>query len=67
MKCKTPSCDNPAHSCGLCQTCYSYIHRAMRRGVRWMMARRTRITVWQERLDSIAAQDNVVHIKRRRA
>lgn len=32
-----------------------------------MMARRTRITVWQERLDSIAAQDNVVHIKRRRA
>ena len=45
QKCKTPSCENEAHSCGLCQTCYGYIHRAMRKGVRWMMHRRTHITI----------------------
>lgn len=67
MKCKTPSCENAAHSCGLCITCYSYIHRAMKRGVRWAMERRTRITIWQERLDSIGTRANVVQLRRKRA
>lgn len=66
MKCSTPSCTNHAHACGLCSNCYQYIYRATKRGVRWMMNRREKVTLWQERIDQAAGRTNVVHIKQRR-
>lgn len=66
-KCSTPSCENEAHACGLCLQCYGYIYKATKRGIKWMVERRRRVTIWQERLDSITSRANVVHLKRKRA
>lgn len=66
-KCSTPSCECEAIAAGLCRNCYDYIYRATRRGVKWMMARRTRIQVWSKRLDSASSAHKVIHIRRRKA
>lgn len=65
-KCSTPSCHNQAHSAGMCAQCYNYIYRAMQRGVAWLVARRERIALWDERLQSIQSRSNVTHIRRGR-
>lgn len=65
-KCSVPGCTEPVHSCGLCRKCYQYIHHAMHKGVRWTMERRDRVSLWVERLDTLASRHNVIHLKRAR-
>lgn len=50
----------------MCAQCYNYIYRAMQRGVAWLVARRERIALWDERLQSIQSRSNVTHIRRGR-
>lgn len=67
QKCATPPCDNQVVAARLCRQCYSGVYYWMKKGVKSMMARRHRLQVFQERIDSISPSKVAhLHAKRQR-